>query len=288
MAKIIEAEAQTSDTDRKKQWCKLKGKSKAKGITPRSEDDAEFLESSSEGSSSSDEGDKSDEIQISNKEVIPTLLTVYGRLIFFTACRLTSIENHSCQQEMIIESEWQKETMPQKMPMPDSGRYCWWRCRCSTLNSKANCTKEGIMTQHLFWLLHADFPLQNGVKQNLIYFFYEVWNINSEWNIGQPGNKHYWCYHGTCKIFTISKAMNHSLHGKFFFIYWIIPMLTSLVRPYQTYPHSLQTDAQFVPHHETVRHSNQQWDSYSVREETIWQVASSWLPQDHWSWGSWD
>jgi len=102
--------------DRKKWQRKLKGKSKAKGITPGSEDDAEFLGSSSEGSSSSDEGDESDEIQISNKEVIPTLSTVYGRLIFFTACRLTSIENHSCQQETIIESEWQKETMPKKCP----------------------------------------------------------------------------------------------------------------------------------------------------------------------------
>ena len=83
MAEIIEAEAQTSDNDRKKRWRKLKGKLKAKGTTPESEDDAKFLESSSEGSSSLDEGDKSDEIQILNKEVIPTLSTVYGHLMIF-------------------------------------------------------------------------------------------------------------------------------------------------------------------------------------------------------------
>ena len=83
MAEIIEAEAQTSDTDRKKRRRKLKGKSKAKITTRGSEDDAEFLGSSSEGSSSSDEGDENDEIQISNKEVILTLLTVYGHLNFF-------------------------------------------------------------------------------------------------------------------------------------------------------------------------------------------------------------
>jgi len=84
MAEIIEAEAQNSDMDTKKRRRKLKGKSKAKGTTqttPDSEDDAEFLGSSSEGSTSSDEGDESDEIEISNKEVISTLLTAYGHLL---------------------------------------------------------------------------------------------------------------------------------------------------------------------------------------------------------------
>jgi hypothetical protein len=83
MAEIIEAEAQTSDMDRKKRRRKLKGKLKAKGTTAESEDDAEFLGSSSEGSTSSDEGDDSDEIQISNKEVILALSTAYGHLVNF-------------------------------------------------------------------------------------------------------------------------------------------------------------------------------------------------------------
>jgi hypothetical protein len=83
MAEIIEAEAQTSDMDRKKRRRKSKGKSKAKGTTPETEDDAEFLGSSSEGSTSSDEGDESDEVEISNKEVIPTPLTAYGHLVIF-------------------------------------------------------------------------------------------------------------------------------------------------------------------------------------------------------------
>ena len=81
MAEIIEAEAQSSDMDRKKRRRKSKGKSKAKETTAESEDDADFLGSSSEGSTSSDEGDESDEIEISNKEVIPTLLTAYGHLL---------------------------------------------------------------------------------------------------------------------------------------------------------------------------------------------------------------
>ena len=83
MAEIIEAKAQTSDMDRKKRRRKLKGKLKAKGTTPESEDDADFLGSSSEGSTSSDESDDSDEVQISNKEVIPTFSTVYGHLVTF-------------------------------------------------------------------------------------------------------------------------------------------------------------------------------------------------------------
>ena len=89
------------------------------------------------------------------------------------------------------------------MPTPYSNGYHRWRCPFSALNilnSKANHTEEGIITQPLFWLQHADFPLQNGVKQNPIYFFYEVWDINSEGNIRQPGDKHYWCYHGTHKF----------------------------------------------------------------------------------------
>lgn len=34
--------------------------------------------------------------------------------------------------------------------------------------------------------------------------------------MGNPGDKHYKCYHGNRKIFTVSKAMNYSLHSEFF------------------------------------------------------------------------
>ena len=83
MAEIIEAEAQTSDTDKKKRRRKVKGKAKAKGTIVESDDDAEFLGSSSEDSSSSDEGDQSDDKRISNKEVLSTLSAVYGCLVIF-------------------------------------------------------------------------------------------------------------------------------------------------------------------------------------------------------------
>ena len=32
--------------------------------------------------------------------------------------------------------------------------------------------------------------------------------------MGGVGDKHYRCYHGHHEIFTITKAMNHSLNGK--------------------------------------------------------------------------
>ena len=71
MAKNIQAEAQTSsDTEKKKRRRKQKGKQKAKESNPTSENDTEYIGSSSEGSSLSDEGDESDEVEILNKEVI--------------------------------------------------------------------------------------------------------------------------------------------------------------------------------------------------------------------------
>lgn len=117
MAEIIEAEAQTSDTDRKKRQRKLKGKSKAKGTTPESEDDAEFLGSNSEGSSSSDEGDESDEIQISNKEVIPTLSTAYGHLkIFLQLADSLPLKTIPASKKRSSKTNSKKKQCPKKRP----------------------------------------------------------------------------------------------------------------------------------------------------------------------------
>ncbi|KAF8798660.1 hypothetical protein BYT27DRAFT_7228363 [Phlegmacium glaucopus] len=41
-----------------------------------------------------------------------------------------------------------------------------------------------------------------GVKHNPIYNFYEEWDVNNEGNLGNPGDKHYRCYHSNRKIFT--------------------------------------------------------------------------------------
>ncbi|KAG6806152.1 hypothetical protein H0H92_012496, partial [Tricholoma furcatifolium] len=49
-----------------------------------------------------------------------------------------------------------------------------------------------------------------SVKRNPIYCFYEEINVGANGKAGAPGDKHYCCYHGSHKVFTITKAMNHS------------------------------------------------------------------------------
>ena len=94
----------------------MKGKLKAKVTTPESEDDAEFLGSSSEGSSSSDEGDESDEIQILNKEVILTLLTVYGHLIFFQLADSLPSKTIPAGKKQSSKVNGKKKQHPKKCP----------------------------------------------------------------------------------------------------------------------------------------------------------------------------
>ena len=161
------------------------------------------------------------------------------------------------------------------MPIPFGSRYCWWRCTCcalNNLNSKANRTKEGVVTWPLFWLKHADFSLQNGVKRNLIYFIYEEWHINSEGNVGQPGNKHYWCYHSTQKIlpsqrqWTTAFTVSSFSYLELFLSWFPLSGLIGHIRTHFKLMHNLYLNRQ---------------DSYGLREETFRQHAPSWLPQDH-------
>jgi hypothetical protein len=52
-------------------------------------------------------------------------------------------------------------------------------------------------------------------KRNPIYLFYEQVMVNEKGEVGEEGDKHYKCYHGRRKTFTISKVMNYSLNGMF-------------------------------------------------------------------------
>ena len=52
-------------------------------------------------------------------------------------------------------------------------------------------------------------------KRNPIYLFYEEVEVNEKGEVGEGGDKHYKCYHGNRKTFTITKAMNYSLNGMF-------------------------------------------------------------------------
>jgi hypothetical protein len=67
MTEILQAEAHSSDAENKKKRRKRKGKTKE--IVIECEVDPEYADSSSESGTSLDEGDRSDEVEISNKEV---------------------------------------------------------------------------------------------------------------------------------------------------------------------------------------------------------------------------
>ena len=67
MTEILQAEALSSDAENKKTWHKRKAKTKETVID--FELDAEYADSTSESGTLLDEGDKSDEVEISNKEV---------------------------------------------------------------------------------------------------------------------------------------------------------------------------------------------------------------------------
>ncbi|KAF8510830.1 hypothetical protein BU17DRAFT_97802 [Hysterangium stoloniferum] len=56
-----------------------------------------------------------------------------------------------------------------------------------------------------------------GVKQNPVYLFYEVMSQNASGMAGDPGDKHYKCYHGNHKVLTVTHAMKSSLNGTYSF-----------------------------------------------------------------------
>jgi hypothetical protein len=60
---------------------------------------------------------------------------------------------------------------------------------------------------------HACFLKVASVKQNPVYLFYEVVNQNVSGMPDDPGNKHYKCYHGNCKVLTITHVMKSSLNS---------------------------------------------------------------------------
>jgi hypothetical protein len=55
---------------------------------------------------------------------------------------------------------------------------------------------------------------RGGVKcSNPIYMFYKVIPQNTSGQTGDPGDKHYRCYHGNHKILMVTKLMKSNLNG---------------------------------------------------------------------------
>ena len=76
MNEILEAKGQTSNGEQKKKWRKRMAKGKGKVVDPNMEGDPEYLGSSSESSSATNEGGETDDVEISNIEVTPDLLLI--------------------------------------------------------------------------------------------------------------------------------------------------------------------------------------------------------------------
>ena len=47
-----------------------------------------------------------------------------------------------------------------------------------------------------------------GIKKNPIYLFFEVVSTNAEGSVGNPGDKHYQCYHDSHKVIMLTMDMN--------------------------------------------------------------------------------
>ena len=90
----------------------------------------------------------------------------------------------------------------------------------ATIPSQALTSKKVMSSP--FIQLKNSLIVQAGIKRNPIYHFYEEWDSNNEGNPGNLGDKHYRCYHGKRKIFTVSKAMNYSLHSEYIYFLSII------------------------------------------------------------------
>ena len=140
----------------------------------------------------------------------------------FTACQFTSIKNYSCWPEMLVKSNGKKPKWPKKhqrmaAPVDHAPPVAESDVPVAPLIASTPVTPIVSISKKVrcfgCLLNQSSFIIQADVKHNPIYYIYEDWGVNNEGNVGNPGDKHYRCCHGKRKIFTISKAMNYSLHS---------------------------------------------------------------------------
>ncbi|KAF8812634.1 hypothetical protein BYT27DRAFT_7086466 [Phlegmacium glaucopus] len=173
-----------------------KRKSKAKEMVIDLEGDTEYANSSSESGSSSDEGDESNVVEISNKELaesLPSKTIPAGQRRSSKADGKRPKRPKKRQRKVVDDAE-------SNVPIAPS----------VASTSQASTSKKVTSLPSI--QLKSSSIVQASIKRNPIYHFYEEWDVNNDGNLGNPGDKHYRCYHGNHKIFTVSKAMNYSLH----------------------------------------------------------------------------
>ncbi|KAF8805090.1 hypothetical protein BYT27DRAFT_7298997 [Phlegmacium glaucopus] len=58
---------------------------------------------------------------------------------------------------------------------------------------------------------HTKWSKSEAVKKNPIHYFYEQVDCGANGVVGNPGDKHFKCYHGNHKVLTLTKSMKYNL-----------------------------------------------------------------------------
>ena len=223
MAEIIEAEYSNVDGS-SKPWTTCKWQNKPKktkngGISDQGNEDFS-ASSGGEGELSSDTENDSDVMEITNKEEFRALLHFYFKIYcdwLDFICSWPTL----CLQKLSHLS-----AAPPRQKQRASGH----KPSVYDLQFK-------LMAPTMRPLFHKELLHDKRPKKTWRYIFFFIapctylflgWNqlqpyvsffgrkcLNADGKMGGVGDKHYRCYHRHQKVFTITKAMNHSLNGKF-------------------------------------------------------------------------
>ncbi|KAF8233226.1 hypothetical protein L208DRAFT_1267987, partial [Tricholoma matsutake] len=200
MAALIEEEALDIDGQLKKQSnpcrpCKRKQKQakKTMQMTDDSDEDSNFLTSSSGEESTAKSGsDRADGV-IPNDEIADMLPSKTAPITARTKTTTCSKKARKVTVEDVEDADSPRNVSVQnRAASPDPP------AATETMTSNTEQQKKKM----------------GGVKRsNLIYLFYELVPQNGSGQIGDPGDKHYRCCHGNRKILTVTKLMKSNLNG---------------------------------------------------------------------------
>lgn len=187
---------------------------------PSDQDDMDFATSSSStNSSSSDSESDSDIEEITNAEVRNIQwcpITIADILVVHSACCQSTLKDHSwvsqgkadsdqniaqvqgwcCLQDcakrhqVTVEVTDDNDNIPSLTSMSLSVDLTW-----TSSSSSLQVLKVCIPLNHQHIVPDVDFIQPQ--RSNPIYYFYEEVALNSEGLPGNPGDKHYKCYHGS-------------------------------------------------------------------------------------------
>jgi hypothetical protein len=72
-------------------------------------------------------------------------------------------------------------------------------------------SKKEVQLIYLLEFMCLLIHLLQAVKKNPIHYFYEQVDYGADGSVGNPGDKHFKCYHGNRKVITLTKSMKYNL-----------------------------------------------------------------------------